>query len=402
MLPKVAIVRIHNAVDDLFEKIRGRLLGPTVLDSNIAVGYRHELSLPGLYHSAAKEEGAPGSDSTLAAILAVADSYLQAQQARTKAAVVHDVQTFLADAQASGVKTDVETVLGGALAKTFETITKDVARVVDTESQNGRAFGALEGIVKINDQRGVDDPTIFFVVVRDKNCCVECKRLHMMPDEITPRLWKLSQAGHGYHKKGRESPCIGGLHPHCRCSMATLLPGFGFNAAGFVHYVGPNFDAYAAQQGQSLKKHMIDHESWFHGTSDQSGLLRGDTFDPRKGNFEPVVWASSDRKHAEYFAHARAALDNSAGPAVDAQPVVHGLRLSPGAQVLRVDDFPDNEEPDAFLHRLGKEGEYDAVRIENGENGAPTLAILQPGVATATAPDEPSAKPGQSLKTEIE
>lgn len=36
-----------------------------------------------------------------------------------------------------------------------------------------------------------------------------------MPDGITPRLWKLSEVGSGYHRKGDESPKLGGLHPNC-------------------------------------------------------------------------------------------------------------------------------------------------------------------------------------------
>jgi len=98
-----------------------------------------------------------------------------------------------------------------------------------------RNVGILEGIVKTNAVAGVEDPTVFFVVVRDGVLCGECKRLHMLEDGVTPRVWKLSEVGHGYHKKGEQFPKVGGLHPHCRCVLSTLLPGYGFNEGGFVH-----------------------------------------------------------------------------------------------------------------------------------------------------------------------
>ena len=46
----------------------------------------------------------------------------------------------------------------------------------------------------------------------------------MLPDGITPRVWKMSEMGSGYHKKGDSSPKIGGLHPRCRCIYDRYAP----------------------------------------------------------------------------------------------------------------------------------------------------------------------------------
>jgi hypothetical protein len=107
----------------------------------------------------------------------------------------------------------------------------------------------MDGVVGANAAVGVEDPVVFFVIVRDGNVCKECIRLHMMPDGTTPRLWYLSEVGHGYHKKGEETPKIGGLHPHCRCVMTTLMPGFGFNEGGFVKYISKDYNAIQEQRG---------------------------------------------------------------------------------------------------------------------------------------------------------
>ena len=71
----------------------------------------------------------------------------------------------------------------------------------------------------------------------------------MLPDGVTPRVWKLSEVGAGYHKKGDLNPKIAGLHPHCRCCLTSLLNGFGFNSSGMVTYIGKGHDEFAKQRG---------------------------------------------------------------------------------------------------------------------------------------------------------
>jgi len=79
------------------------------------------------------------------------------------------------------------------------------------------------------------------VVIKDKDLCPECARLHLLEDGVTPRVWLLSDVGHAYHKRGEPNPKMGGLHPHCRCSMVTLMPGYGF-VAGRVGYIAKGHD----------------------------------------------------------------------------------------------------------------------------------------------------------------
>lgn len=78
--------------------------------------------------------------------------------------------------------------------------------------------------------------------------CSECKKLHLLPDEQTPRVWKMSEVGAGYHKKGDPAPKVGGLHPHDRCTIQTLPPGYGFEG-GRITYIGKDHDEFAKQRG---------------------------------------------------------------------------------------------------------------------------------------------------------
>jgi len=159
------------------------------------------------------------------------------------------VSAFLQEAGNKGVKTDLQTVLGGKLYEVMGEATRDVKRILETESTVVRNTSIMDGIVRVNTAAGIEDPTVFFVTVRDQYRCVECTRLHVQPDGVTPRVWKMSELGGGYHKRGDPTPKVGGLHPHCRCVLTTLLPGFGFNGAGKVAYKTPGYDEFAVQRG---------------------------------------------------------------------------------------------------------------------------------------------------------
>jgi hypothetical protein len=252
-LSKGGLRLVHSAVDTLFDRLKGRILGPDFVsrrgDKQIFIGHRPEFSIPGLYRQAAVEEATRPNETVLHSLAKVAEGYIDAERERTKARVVNAVQAFLADAAKGKVDTNVETVLGGELADVWRDMTKSLVKIVDAESTSARNMGTLEGVTKINALAGIEDPTVFFVVVRDDDLCPECKSLHLLPDEVTPRAWKLSEVSSGYHKRGGKSPSVGGLHPHCRCTLATLMPGFGFDAGGRVKYIAPDHDEFGRQRG---------------------------------------------------------------------------------------------------------------------------------------------------------
>jgi hypothetical protein len=78
--------------------------------------------------------------------------------------------------------------------------------------------------------------------------CDECRTIHMLPDGVTPRVWLSSEVETGYHKKGTDRPSWSLLHPHCRCALTTLIPGFGFTTEGLVTWIGEKHDEVAFQR----------------------------------------------------------------------------------------------------------------------------------------------------------
>lgn len=248
---------ISAAVDLLFDRAKARLLGPNakgIDGKQLIFRFNPEFSLTGLFLDAGKQEGATPREEVLNALLKISGSYVDAHREKTKAKVLQHVQTFLADAQAQGIKTDVQTVLGGQLADIWAEVKTDIRRVAETETTITRNASIFDSIGRIAATTGREDPNVFFVTVRDQHRCKECTRLHMMPDETTPRVWKMSQLGSGYHKRGESNPKVGGLHPHCRCVLTHLLPGYGFDAAGRITYISQGYDEYAKQHGEEQPK----------------------------------------------------------------------------------------------------------------------------------------------------
>jgi len=256
MTPKIgsaATKLINTAVAQLFARIRAQVLGgkwPNTKD--IAFRYSPDLTLTGIFDAAARSEGSPPDKTTIKGLLDVAESYLDAAEARTKAHIGQTIQSFLKDAATKHIETGLVTVLEGRLATVFGEVTRDVRRIVETESTIVRNMSIMDGIVKGNALAGVEDPTVCFISVNDAHRCDECRNLHTLSDGVTPRLWKLSQIETGYHKKGSQFPSMSGLHPHCRCQPTTIMPGYGFDSNGRVEYKHPGFDAYAEQLTRSI------------------------------------------------------------------------------------------------------------------------------------------------------
>src|SRR4029077_5307611 len=180
-------------------------------------------------------------------LLDIAGGYIDATREQTKAKVVKEVAAFLADAHQAGVKTDLATVLGGKLSDVMTTAVTSMRRIVDTEANQVKNISILDGIGRIFAAQGIEDPIVYFVSVNDSSRCTECTRLHTV-DGLMPRVWKLSEVGNGYHKRGEPNPKTGGLPPACRCTMASLMPGYGF-ISGRVAYIGQGHDELKKQRG---------------------------------------------------------------------------------------------------------------------------------------------------------
>lgn len=249
VLPKVAIKAIEAVLSELFSRARVRFLGREYGPKKILFGYafREELSLPGVLDNAAKLEGFNPNKRLKDSLSNMVKNYFESYESKAKSKVIFGIQNVLNESE--GKDLDFETVLGGQVAEVMTEITNDVKRMVDTETTRARNAGNLDVISKISAAHKIEDPVIYFAPVRDNNLCKECEKLHLVAGKGSkPRVWKLSEIGHSYHKKGEENPKMGGLHPNCRCSASILLKGFGFDDTGRLKFISLEHDELKSQR----------------------------------------------------------------------------------------------------------------------------------------------------------
>lgn len=183
----------------------------------------------------------------LKSLLESSNGYIDSLKSKTMASVVERIDGLAREAQMQNRKLsqeEVQIVLDEELTRAKHGLTT----IAEAESTKLRNLGAMMQISNVASSIGDEDPTVFFAVIKDATTCKECLRLHLMPDQSTPRLWKLSELKYSYHKRGEQKPSIGGLHPFCRCTLVYLTDGFGFDKSGKLTFIDSEFDAYSNQR----------------------------------------------------------------------------------------------------------------------------------------------------------
>jgi hypothetical protein len=160
--------------------------------------------------------------------------------------VVESVDAIVKEAKAKNSHITAAQV-AQVIAAEMEKARGHMKLIAEAETTKTRNMGYTMDIARKSELAGIEDPTVFFIIVRDGVTCKECLRLHMLEDEVTPKVYKMSDLSMGYHRRGENRPSACGEHPHCRCSLTQLSPGWGFKN-GFVSFISLNHDEYKAQR----------------------------------------------------------------------------------------------------------------------------------------------------------
>ncbi len=227
-IPKRVVNILERKIADQFDRIKVKFLGPRGADKYVHAPHDKDVSLPGMFEAASREEGGLPNIETLATITDTSKNYIDALRLRTVNRAVKALEQ------------------GEPLESVWKDTTTQLKQIIESEVQSTKNVALLDGIMRSNRAFGVDDPYVAFIIVRDENVCSECLRLHLDGDK--PRVYKLSELNRGYHKKGMDTPSIHGLHPNCRCQLITLLPGYGFDDKGRVKYVKKDHNEYDSQR----------------------------------------------------------------------------------------------------------------------------------------------------------
>lgn len=242
---------LGQVVEDLFDKIALQLIGdiPKLRHrKNLIISSQRNFGLSHLFVQAMGNK-APNEleQDFLKSILDSAHGYIESLKNRTRSHIAERIDGLTREAQIKKIKLneeDVQKVLDEELGKAKN----HLLTIAEAESTKFRNLGTVTDISRVAADLGDSDPTVFFVLVRDASTCSECIRLHLMPDKVTPRLWKFSELKQGYHKRGEENPSVFGLHPNCKCSLSYLSNGFGFDDNGRITFISTGHDAYKSRK----------------------------------------------------------------------------------------------------------------------------------------------------------
>lgn len=245
--------QIAQKVEEMFDRIALQFVGeiPRLKNKKLIVFSTHSNEgLPSLFVQAMQNKAPnPVEQDVLKGLLNSAYDYIESLKSKTRASVTERIDGVIREAKLSDRQVsaaEIQAILDDELGKAKSLM----QAIVEAESTKMRNMGTMMDISRVASSLGDGDPTVFFVVVRDGNTCKECMRLHLMPDQATPRLWKFSELKQGYHKRSENFPSAFGLHPHCRCTLTYLSRGFGFEN-GKLQYKAENHDEYGHQRKKS-------------------------------------------------------------------------------------------------------------------------------------------------------
>lgn len=241
---------LSKIVEGIFDRIALQLIGDIPALKNkkrLVISSEPNFGLSHLFVQAMANK-TPNSleQGVLKGLLESSNGYIESLKNKTMSNVAERIDGLAREAKLQHRKLseeEVQEILNDELGRAKS----NMEAIAESEGTKLRNLGTMMDISRVAASVDDDDPTVFFIVVKDSTTCKECLRLHLMEDEVTPRLWKLSQLKQGYHKRGMDSPSAFGLHPHCRCTLTYLTRGFSFDKTGKLKYEEEGFDAYAEQ-----------------------------------------------------------------------------------------------------------------------------------------------------------
>jgi hypothetical protein len=178
-----------------------------------------------------------------------AANYVTSLRDKTKAGLIEAVDAYIQQEEGAGRKAS-RAMINDIIAKEMEKAKSHVKMIAEAESTKVRNGAVAADIERVGKSLSIQDPSVYFVVIKDGKTCQYCLRNHFMDDRVTPKVLKLSEVKKTYltTQERKDGMCsIAGQHPHCRCSMVFLAPGFGFEA-GRMKWVGYGHDEHSRQK----------------------------------------------------------------------------------------------------------------------------------------------------------
>jgi len=234
---------ISGILDSFFDQTADDLLSPEFKKVKYGRSFIFssfpESSLPSVFKLAigGKESLSHTENELLTKVLKNVDNYIDSLRAKTKANMISEIDAYLSESSLKSVIPKKE-VIESVVIKNLDKAKTHLATISEAEATRIRNLGRVVSIAKSSASIGVEDPDVY--IVRDGATCHYCIHNHLMPDKVTPRVFKLSEVKMSFlskeDKEQGEVSCYG-QHPSCRCSLNQLPRYFGFKK-GKLSYTG--------------------------------------------------------------------------------------------------------------------------------------------------------------------
>lgn len=208
---------ISNTIDSLFNRVTQDILGVNPKEESKSISFRSlpKNSLANLF-AESLDNPFPNhvEQDVLKNLLDTTSNYLDSLKLKTQANVTNAIDAYVKDQQMKGQQVS-ELEVQQKLLEGLLKAKSGVKLITEAETTKVRNMGKMLNIVRMASDKGIKDPYCYFVVVKDDITCEVCKKTHLMPDGITPKVFKLSELSAGYYVKKSYKPSYCGCHPHC-------------------------------------------------------------------------------------------------------------------------------------------------------------------------------------------
>jgi hypothetical protein len=242
---------IHRIVEETFDRLAMQLIGeiPRLKNKKILLlSSKPNFNLAHLFiQSMANKTPNPVERDALKGMLESSLGWIDSLKNKTRSSITEKLDSYIKESKAQN-RDISEDQIEQLIEQEMSSARNSFNNIVEAESSKIKGASQILEISHVASDIGDSDPNVAFLVIRDSVTCKECIRLHLMPDGITPRVWRLSELSHGYHKRGENKPSIAGLHPNCRCTLIYISKGFGYDKQGKLKFVDLNHDEYLAQR----------------------------------------------------------------------------------------------------------------------------------------------------------
>jgi hypothetical protein len=242
---------IAKLIENLFDKTALRFIG-NIPELNrrkhLLIGFEQNINLANLFiQSMGNKYPNYIEEDVLKGLLSGAYNYLNILKNKTSNNIIQNIEGLAREARISGEKIsqkEIDEIIEEELRKA----SSGLETIIASESTKTRNLGMTMDISRAAAADGEKDPVVGFAGINDQDTCEECARLFLMPDKVTPRLWKLSECSAGYFKRGDSFPSIIGLHPNCHHVPFNVPSNWGFDSSGHLTFIGIGHDELEKQR----------------------------------------------------------------------------------------------------------------------------------------------------------